>query len=483
MNKKHVQPGLSAAFGRFNTVGRYPGYTAFLARHGLRAEMIVTEEDFASLPPMTKEDLLVAWPLGEQLEQQDASEPSMVVASSGSSGQPIYMLRGAGSFQTGIEVFDRLFRNVYGTTSRSTLVIVCFAFGTWVGGTYVLLALLALRARGHRITVIPPGVDLASARDALVRLGPLFEQVVIAGYPPHVREVLDQTPAEALCQDIRLLIGGEPTSEDVRDHMLGRLGHPVAPELVTAVYGASELAFVGNETRLTITVRRAARDDARLAAVVFDNGRPASGWSGVAGDEDLVQPTLVEYDPTVCFIEADEDGYLLFTVEATVPLVRYRVYDQGAVFDSDEFAAVLRAAARPDLAAQVNPDAGYLVMYGRTDVAAIFGGANIFPGQIQPALDDPVFADHVTGKFVASIVGGRLQIRVELGDGVTADDQLAVRLARAVSDKLIRTCSEYRVLRERGSVNTEPVIVLDPHGSPAFPSTPKQRRVDPDSET
>ncbi|WP_405180046.1 phenylacetate--CoA ligase family protein [Nocardia sp. NBC_01377] len=433
--------------------------------------MISGPDDFPSVPPMTKKDLAAAWPLSECVDGTSESA-ALVVASSGTSGTATFWPRGEKSFTDAEEHFDSLFRSQFGTDEHRTLVIVCFAMGTWTGGTYALLALLGLRLRGHRITVITPGVDLISAQTALTTLGPLFERIVIAGYPPYVRDLLDQATEPALRQDIRLLVGGEPTSEDWRDHVVELLGRREQPERVIAVYGASEIGFVGNETAFTIAVRRTARRDDALAAAVFgtDDSGAATG----------LQPTLVEYDPQSCYIET-EDGYLLFTIGGTVPTVRYRVNDRGAVFSGYDLARILGSAGHTDLAGAVRADSWYLAMSGRTDVAASLYGANIYPDPVHAAIDHPAFATAITGKFVLSTTRHeqreQLRIQVELRPEMVADETLAQRLSAAAADALSAANSEYRVLRTQLGTVTDPAVVLEPYGSAAFPRGIKQRRV------
>ena len=46
------------------------------------------------------------------------------------------------------------------------------------------------------------------------------------------------------------------------------------------------------------------------------------------------QPTFVRYDPERRYAEVDDDGFLLFTLDSSIPMIRYRINDQGAVFSA-----------------------------------------------------------------------------------------------------------------------------------------------------
>ncbi|NMN95092.1 phenylacetate--CoA ligase family protein [Antrihabitans stalactiti] len=434
---------------------------------------------------MTKPDVMANWPLHEVVSDQGHDPAAMLVASSGSSGQPTFWARGTTSFAKAEDHFDRLFRTQFQTQQRRTLVVVCFAMGTWTGGTYTLLAMLGLRSRGHLITVITPGVDLRAVQDVLADLGPMFDRIVLAGYPPYVRDVLDQAPEAALAQDIWLLVGGEPMSEDWRDYVLNRLKRVHEPARVVSVYGSSEIGFVGNETALTIAARRAAQKDSALSTALFGGQHPASF---IVTDTEAIQPTLIEYDPHLCYVETDENGYLLFTVDGTIPMVRYRVNDQGRLICGQELFTLLRATGNTRLADMVDTSAWYLVMYGRTDVAAIFCSANIYPDPIRTVVDDPTFSETVTGKFLVTVTHDanqreQLHLRVELRRDAVYDEQLADHLAKSVVDRLVRTNSEYRVLREKLGSFTDPIVVFEQYGSEAFIPGAKQRRVAPADPT
>jgi phenylacetate-CoA ligase len=70
-------------------------------------------------------------------------------------------------------------------------VVVCFALGTWVGGMYTAACCRHLAAKGYPITVATPGNDLAEILRVVPELAPHFDQVVLAGYPPFVKHVID----------------------------------------------------------------------------------------------------------------------------------------------------------------------------------------------------------------------------------------------------------------------------------------------------
>ena len=115
--------------------------------------------------------------------------------SSGSSGKPTYWPRDSLSLEQSIDLYDKIFRRSFQSHERSTLAVIGFAMGNWIGGTYTYTGIQHLRALGHRLSVIAPGIDIAAILSNIADLGPYYEQVVLVGYPPFIKDVLDQAPS------------------------------------------------------------------------------------------------------------------------------------------------------------------------------------------------------------------------------------------------------------------------------------------------
>ncbi len=468
-------PGLDHAMHVFErAVREIPAYPDFLARRGVPAETIASAADFGSIPPMSKPDFVQRYRLDELLDDGDVTRAAIWSTSSGSSGRPTYWPRSSVSLRTSIEMFDRIFRN-FATDRRRTLVVVTFAMGAYVGGTYILSAVLGLRARGHRLSVVTPGIESAAVIDALTTLAPLYDQVVLGGYPPFVKDLVDQAPEVLRGLDLELFMGGEPISEAWRDRLLDALGRAGEPERIRMLYGASDGGVVGYETAATIAVRRAMTRDGGLRAALL----PGID-DGSAGDPAPPIPSFVEYDPELTYLEVDDRGYLLFTIDGLTPLVRYRLNDRGRVLSGSALAGLLRRHGHPECAASVRADAGYLLMAGRTDIATHFYALNLFPEQLRPAFDDPRLAAAFSGKFVLTAGddadgGQTLRLAVELLPDAAAADGLIEHLRGTAVATLRRTSSEYRALHDQLGRRAEPTVIPQVYGSPGFEAGIKQR--------
>ncbi|MDT0221928.1 MULTISPECIES: hypothetical protein [unclassified Gordonia (in: high G+C Gram-positive bacteria)] len=422
----------------------------------------MTRDDFAALPITTKIDYLAPHELDELMWDGDISRAQTWSATSGSTGSPTYFPRDSRAARDAADYYGRIFEECFDIGGHTTLVVVCFAMGTWIGGTYSYQAALGLHEDDRRITVATPGIDVAAAVASLVELGPRHEKVILAGYPPLVKDVLDMLPADALTQDLHLLLAGEGITERWRDHVLERFGRLHRPERVCLMYGTAEAGVMGHETPTTVTVRRAAFTSDKLRRELF--GRNATPLT-----------TFVEVDPMRRYTEVDEDGYLLFTIDSALPLVRYRINDQGRVLTGLELQEVLKMSGFDDLSTIVDPEGCFVVLTGRPDVATSFYSSSIFPAQLASAFDAASVARSVTGRFCADGSPGDdhcpvLRIDVELSAGATTPEPgLAERLRSLCLAALLDNNDEFRTLRSsHGEERTTPVVNVHPYGTGPF---------------
>ncbi|MFC3963643.1 phenylacetate--CoA ligase family protein [Nocardia jiangsuensis] len=450
--------GLPGALRVFRDAAEHvPAYRDFLRVHGIAPGDIRTAADFAALPPLTKQNYIAAYPAHQLLPHGRITGAETWSASSGSSGEPTYWARGPVALRQSIELHRRILRGL-GADRRPTLVVIGFAMGSWIGGTYTYQAITALHRRGFPISAITPGVDVAAVRAALRSLGPQYGRVVLAGYPPFLRDVLDE-PGVADGLDLRVLMAGENIGEPWRDHLLELAGKPGRPEVSTLIYGTADLGMIGHETVSTIAVRRRAEQLPSLRRRLF----------GTAG----VLPTFVEYDPGYRYVEPDPSGALLFTAHNAIPLVRYRINDEGAVFGQPELRAALREAGCPPALRATTRSARYLVLNGRTDVAATFYSVKITPEAIRAALADAGLVRTLTGKYLLDSVADErfrpeLVLRVQLRPGVRPDPALAALVGKTTVATLCRVSSEYRELHRVSGERAEPTVLLDDFDSPRY---------------
>lgn len=447
---------------------RVPAYGTHARECGYTHSGAITPAEFVALPVTTKKGYLRRHEIPQLMWDGDIARADTWSSTSGSTGQPTFFPRDPAAINDAIHFYGQIFDDCFEVGERSLLFVVCFAMGTWIGGTYSHQAGDGLHRRGYRVSVTTPGIDVAAAATNIKELGPQYEKVVVAGYPPLVKDVLDQMADAALAQDISILLAGEGVTEEWRDHLLERIGRSDRPERVCLIYGTAEAGVMGHESPVTVSVRRAARADLALRAELFPQA--------------TTLPTFVEVDPARRYAEVDGEGYLLFTIDGALPLIRYRINDKGDVLTGARLRQILVAHGHDGLADRVDPEGCFVVLTGRPDVSTTFYSSNIYPSQLAPAFDSPAVARLVTGRFRADGSPGGdhrpvLRVAVELAAGVhTAPPGLVDDLTVLCQNTLLRTNDEYRALHaQRGADRTAPRVTLHPHGTGLFRVGPKHK--------
>jgi phenylacetate-CoA ligase len=368
--------------------------------------------------------------------------------------------------------FEQIFHDSFAADGRRTLAVVCFALGSWVGGLFTLSCCRWLGAKGYPITAIAPGNDKREIWRVVRALAPQFEQTVLLGYPPFLRDVIDGGAAAGIDWrplSVKLVLAGEVFSEEWRALVGGRLGCTQPLYDSAALYGTADAGVLGNETPLSIAIHRFLAREPDAARALFGESR---------------LPTLVQYDPRARFFET-VDGTLLFTGDNGVPLIRYDIADRGGLVLYDEMIRFLAERGydpHGELA-----DQGwrglrrlpFAYVFGRADFTVSFFGANIFPENVTVGLEQPPVAALLTGKFVLQAIEGlsdepHLAITVELAAGVAATAELEEAIAGSIVAALLRLNSEFA--HYVPAEHRRPRVVLVPAGDPEwFPAGVKHR--------
>ena len=239
--------------------GSVPAYREFLREHGADPAAVRTLDGFARLPLMTKENYHTKYPLAERCRDGRLDSCDMIAVSSGSTGHPTYWPRFVLDELSVATRFEQVFRDSFGADSTTTLAVVCFPLGTWVGGLYTAACCRHLAAKGYPITVVAPGNNKDEILRVVPDLAAGFEQTVLLGYPPFLKDLVDTGNARGIgwpAMNIKLVLAGEVFSEDWRDLMGERAGMTRPAYDSAALYGTADGGVLGNETPLSITVRR-----------------------------------------------------------------------------------------------------------------------------------------------------------------------------------------------------------------------------------
>jgi len=361
--------------------------------------------------------------------------------------------------------FEQVLRDNFRAHERRTLAVICFALGSWVGGMYTTSCLRWIAAKGYKLLIVTPGNKIDEILRVVKRLAPDFEQTVLFGYPPFLKEVVDAGRGEKIAWDkfnVRLVTAGEVFSETWRDLVLERLDQDEGLNSIASLYGTADAGVLGNETPLSVAIRRFLSERPEAAKALF-------------GEERL--PTLCQYDPTARYFEVVEGGTLAFSGDNGAPLIRYHIADQGGIYSFEAMRARLADYQFDPETAVAQAGLGrarrlpFVYVFGRANFTLSFFGANIFPETISLALEKPSLSRWTTGKFVMEMKEGladrpRFALAIELADKEAADPTRIELAEREILDTLLTHNSEYANYVSKD--DQRPVVTLWSKGHPDY---------------
>jgi len=422
-------------------VAEVPAYRKFLQSRGVNPEEVTSYPAFQELPLMGKADYMQAYPLPERCLGGSLRGSNRVAVSSGSTGKPTFWPRSA-SYELEVAVrFEQVFHDSFRAHERSTLAVVCFALGNWVGGLFTTSCCWHLANKGYPLMVATPGNNKAEIFRVVRELAPHFEQTVLLGYPPFVKDVIDAGIAEGIdwaSYSPKLVFAGEVFSEEWRSLMGQRTGSASPCFDSASLYGTADGGVLGNETPLSIAIRRWLAEHPEAARSLFGESR---------------LPTLVQYDPSSRFFEMHY-GTLVVSGENSVPLLRYHIADKGGVLSYDDMRAFLKGQGVDSLC-ELGLDKDFqlrhlpfVYVFGRADFTVSYYGANIYPENVTVGLEQPEIIGWTSGKFVLETRetedgDKELHITVELLPGFEPDDAMAPVIAASIRAQLLRLNSEF----------------------------------------
>jgi phenylacetate-CoA ligase len=455
----------ASALELFHAVARdVPAYRTFLERAGVDVDAVRTTADFARLPTTTKDNYHRAFPLHLLCRDGRLDACDFVALSSGSTGEPSGWPRFIADEMGTAMRFEQVLGDAMSAARTRTLGVICFALGSWVGGMYTTAACRHIAAKGYPLTLVTPGNHRTEILRVIRALAPSFEQIVLFGYPPFLKDVIDAGRSEDIGWErysVRLVTAGEVFSEDWRSLVCDRLGQK-DPHLRTAsMYGTADGGVLANETPLSIRIRQFLADRPDAARELFGEAR---------------LPSLCQYDPLHRYFEEDH-GELLFTGDGGAPLVRYRILDRGGVIGFHDLIAFLKDHGS-DPVGELRGEGSiptrqlpFVYVFGRSNFALSFYGANVYPENVAIALERPDAARHITGKFVMEVARNSdqdpaLRVVVELAQNVATGAEFASDLALAIRIEIERVNSEF--LHYVPSERRTPVVELLPFGHPDY---------------
>ena len=444
-----------------------PAYADFLKQHSIKPAEIKTVDDFKSVPLTSKKNYLQKYPLNQLVWGGDIMKPLIFCSTSGSTGLPYYFPRDE-ELSEQYSVLIEKFLSVRPANNQPTLVIIAFGMGVWIGGIITLKAFeMAIARMNYPASLLPTGYNKAEVIKALHQLAPQFGQTVLVGYPPFIKEIIDEAEHQAI--DLtklkpRLLFAAEAFSETFRDYVCQKTGaDPVLDTL--NIYGTADIGAMAYETPLSILIRRLAIKQPDLFNEIFGQIEKT--------------PTLAQFNPDFVEFEA-VDGEVLLTGNSALPLIRYAVGDHGGVIDYTKLEQILHKhglnmgkeafAAGFDAKDYRQP---FVFVYERSNFAVSLHGIVIYPEYIREALLDANLAANLSERFTMLTKSDKdhnqyLEINIELQNGVKESDKLAAQTKELIRQKLIEKSSEFKEISKDDDSSRLLKLKFWPYGDPKY---------------
>jgi phenylacetate-CoA ligase len=351
---------------------------------------------------------------------------------------------------------------------HSTLCVVCFAMGMYVAGPLTMSSILGLGAREYPITIVTPGYSPDDVLELLPKLAPKYDQIILAGYPPYIKEIIDRASGVVPWRKLRtrFLLAGEGFNESWRTHMARVTASDPAVDFIN-LYGTADAAVVAHETVTSIAVRRAVANDTKALKRLFNSER---------------LPSLLQFYPEHKYFEVIESE-LVFTAPGGIPLVRYNIHDSGGVITHEQCAKTipqLKKVFSKLKRRNQSWNLPFVYVFGKSDNTLILYGANIYPENIRQALESPALHRYCSGKMIMHIKPDQnLNQRLHLTVECLPQKRLTPRLKRFIQKQIVATLlkvnSEYGVVHRAVGQQAIPVVHLVGYEDPAFRTTGKHR--------
>ncbi len=460
-----VKRGERRALSLFRAMShRVPAYRDFLAANNFDPSTVKSIKDFNKIPPIDKDNYLRKYPKDKLCWDGDFPHGQWVISTtSGSTGQPYYFPRETSQDWQYAMTAEAYLRTNFQIQDKSTLYIVAFPMGAWIGGlfTYEALKIIADHG-GYDLSIITPGIHKQEVINAVKQLGSNYDQIIIGAYAPFLKDILDDGKREGIDWDqykLGFVFSAEAFTEKFRDYVLNTTGTKDRLSATLNHYGTVDLGTMSHETPETVMIRRELVEKGTLGGVF---------------PEDVRQPTFTQYNPELFYFE-EVDNNLLCTAYSGIPLVRYDLKDYGGVLTRNALKDRLRSVGM-DLDKQIEKhkiqdtvwNLPYLYIYERNDFSVSYYAFLIYPDTIRRALQYDELTAVTTGKFTMLVDYGEngrqlLHIHVEMKHGVEQTEQLASAIKKLMHEQLIKESSEYREVFKTIGDDAMPITYLWPY--------------------
>lgn len=356
---------------------------------------------FSDIPVTSKANYIKQYSISQTLLHGKLPERGQIDTSTGTSGKPTKWIRGHEEMQH-VKKWINI-ASIAAIGHKPYIFCNMFALGPWATGMTSAYALT-----GKQL-VVSIGPNLEMLYDTLKEMGP-EQAYVIAGYPPHMKKLVEHAPFDLKKYDITMIVGGESMSTNVYKSIIEG-----GVKAVYSSYGASDLRInIAQQTEFEQDLQQTCAEDANFK-------------KDLLGSLDGT-PNFFHYNPLLDYIEETENGNLLFTdldQSRISPRIRYDLGDKGKIFSTSTVLELLKQHGHTVKLPRTNLP--LLCLYGRGDDALTFNGCNLMYDDLEraivkiPGLNEKI-SRYAYNKFENKELDQQLEFWIELKNGISLHD-------------------------------------------------------------
>ena len=242
-------------------INSVPAYKNYLKDNKFKISMIKNIDDFKKIPLSSKGEYLKEYPYLELFPKGYSDKITTISSTSGSTGKPFYFPRGEEQDAQYEYVAELYLKNQFNIDSEKTMAIDGFGLGIWIGGIFTYKVFNKIAAKGYKLAVAPTGTSKEIFLETFKKMADLFDQIILMGYPPFIKDVVDEGESYGVNwkkYNLKVMTATEGYSEKFREYLIKKLGIKNRYSDILNIYGSVELGTMSHETPIANLIRKIA---------------------------------------------------------------------------------------------------------------------------------------------------------------------------------------------------------------------------------